>query len=117
MAYNSNHFDSSYGSSYSQTKYCPHCGAAIALSAVVCPHCGCQVEPLYSQPYIPSKYMKDKWIAFALCLFLGVFGVHKFYEGRILMGILYLMTGGLFGIGWVVDCILLLLKPNPYFVG
>lgn len=59
---------------------------------------------------------KDKWVSFFLCLFLGFYGVHKFYEGRIGMGILYLFTAGLCGIGWIVDCIVLLSKPNPYYV-
>ena len=58
--------------------------------------------------------MKNKWISFLLCVFLGYLGFHKFYEGRILMGILYLLTGGLFGIGVVVDAIVLLLKPLNY---
>ena len=44
------------------------------------------------------------------------YGGHKFYEGRIGMGILYLFTGGLFCIGWLVDCVRLLLKPNPYYI-
>lgn len=57
---------------------------------------------------------KSKWVSFFLCLFLGVFGVHKFYEGRVLFGIIYLCTGGLFGIGVIVDLIILILKPNPY---
>ncbi len=60
--------------------------------------------------------MKNKWGAFLLCLFLGALGVHKFYEGKVGMGILYLFTVGLFGIGWFIDCIALLFKPNPYFV-
>lgn len=58
---------------------------------------------------------KNKWISFLLCLFLGVLGIHKFYEGRILLGILYLCTGGIFGIGVVIDLIILLFKPNPYY--
>lgn len=58
---------------------------------------------------------KSKWISFFLCLFLGFFGIHKFYEGRILLGILYLFTAGLFGIGIVFDLIILLFKPNPYY--
>lgn len=45
------------------------------------------------------------WIDFFICLFLGMFGVHKFRERKIGMGILYLCTMGLFGIGWFVDCI------------
>lgn len=60
--------------------------------------------------------MKNKWLAVLLCLFLGVFGVHKFYEGKFLLGVLYLLTGGLFGIGWFIDLIVLLFKPDPYYV-
>lgn len=60
--------------------------------------------------------MKNKWVAVALCIFLGVFGGHKFYEGKILFGIIYLFTGGLLGFGVLIDLIILLLKPNPYTV-
>lgn len=58
---------------------------------------------------------KNKWVSFFLCLFLGVLGIHKFYEGKIIFGIIYLCTGGIFGIGVIVDLILLILKPNPYY--
>lgn len=58
---------------------------------------------------------KNKCVSFFLCLFLGVLGVHKFYERRILLGLLYLFTGGLFGVGVVVDLIILFFKPNPYY--
>ena len=58
---------------------------------------------------------KSKWISFFLCLLLGYFGAHKFYEGKILLGILYALTGGLFGIGIVFDLIKLFFKPNPYY--
>lgn len=47
--------------------------------------------------------MKSKTTAYLLWLFLGVFGVHKFYLGRIGMGILYLFTAGFFGIGLLID--------------
>ena len=43
---------------------------------------------------------KSKWAAFFLCLFLGLIGAHKFYEGKIGMGVLYIFTGGLFGIDY-----------------
>ena len=59
---------------------------------------------------------KNKWTAFLLCLIFGVFGAHKFYEGKIGMGILYLFTVGLFGIGWLIDLIVLLGKPTYYYV-
>lgn len=57
---------------------------------------------------------KSKWVSFFLCLFLGMFGAHKFYEGRVLLGVLYICTGGLFGVGIIIDLIVLFFKPNPY---
>lgn len=58
---------------------------------------------------------KRKWVAFFLCLFFGVFGAHKFYEGRILLGVVYILTAGIAGIGVIIDRIILFLKPNPYY--
>lgn len=57
---------------------------------------------------------KNKWISLLLCIFT-VCG-HKFYEGKTGMGILYLLTVGLFGIGWLIDIIILLAKPNTYYI-
>lgn len=44
-----------------------------------------------------------------LCIFLGSFGAHKFYRKKYGMGVLYLLTFGLFGIGSFVDFIKLLI--------
>lgn len=49
----------------------------------------------------PSQ--KKKSTALLLCLFGGYIGLHHFYVGKIGMGILYLCTVGLFGIGWIAD--------------
>ena len=121
------------------TKFCKHCGAKIPVAAVICTQCGCQVEEMKKaeQPNIVINNTntnantntnvnanaamfgvraKNKWVAFLLCFFLGYLGAHKFYEGRAGMGILYLLTGGIFCIGWFIDCIVLLCKPNPYYV-
>ena len=59
---------------------------------------------------------KNKWAALLLCFFFGLFGAHKFYEGKAGMGILYLFTFGLFGIGWMIDLLVLLFRRNPYYV-
>lgn len=121
--------------SIQNTKFCKHCGRQIAKEAVICPLCGCQVDELQSAATTPQVVitntnvnsnvnavgaavgkLRNKWVAFFLCLFLGFLGAHKFYEGKGGMGVLYLLTAGLFGIGWLVDCIALLFKPNPYIV-
>lgn len=57
---------------------------------------------------------KNKWISLLLCIFT-ICG-HKFYEGKIAIGILYFLTAGLFGIGWIIDIFILLSKSNPYYV-
>lgn len=49
-----------------------------------------------------------KWTVFFLCLFFGVFGVHRFYEKQIFTGILYLLTLGLCGLGVLRDLIKIL---------
>lgn len=57
------------------------------------------------------KTGKLQIVAFLLCFFLGFLGIHRFYLGYTGMGVLYILTGGLFGIGWLVDTILLII-PN-----
>lgn len=44
-----------------------------------------------------------------LCFFLGVFGVHRFYVGKIGTGILMLVTLGGFGIWFLADIIMIIL--------
>ena len=122
-----------------QMKFCKHCGAKVPMQAVICTACGGQIEELKSAQQQPNIVInnantntnnntninagavyhgrrKNKWIAFFLCLFFGYIGAHKFYEGKTGAGILYLFTCGIFGIGYIIDIIALLCKPNPYYV-
>jgi len=46
---------------------------------------------------------KDYSAAWLLLTFGGVLGLHRFYMGKVLTGVLWLVTGGLFGIGWAYD--------------
>jgi TM2 domain-containing membrane protein YozV len=42
-------------------------------------------------------------VAWLLLTFLGFFGIHRFYLGKWLTGLLYLVTGGLFLVGYLYD--------------
>lgn len=52
-----------------------------------------------------SKY--NKIMVLLICIFLGYIGMHHFYVKRNAMGWVYLFTLGLFGIGWIIDIILI----------
>jgi len=58
--------------------------------------------PVVIPPLTPAGF-KDVGIAYILLIFFGTIGVHKFYLGKIGMGILYIFTLGILGIGVLVD--------------
>ena len=47
--------------------------------------------------------MKSKGIAYILWILGGLLGFHKFYLEKIGMGLLYLFTAGILGIGTLID--------------
>lgn len=51
---------------------------------------------------------KSRFIAFLLCLVVGIFGAHRYYVGRPYTGVLYTLTLGLISIGWLLDLTLIL---------
>lgn len=126
------------GALQGNARFCQHCGEAIDADCVVCPKCGKQVQQLKpEQPQVVinntntntvtatatasatggmAGRSRNKWVALCLCIFLGFLGGHKFYEGKAGMGLLYIFTAGLFGVGILVDLIGILMKPNPYYV-
>ena len=59
--------------------------------------------------------MKNKTVAILLSFFLGGLGIDRFYLGYTGLGVLKLLTGGVFGILWLIDFVRLLtgsLKPK-----
>ena len=70
----------------------------------------------YANDFRPREYVKYVPVGYAdthskvigyLCWIIGFTGAHRFYYGRPLTGILWFFTGGLFGIGWLVDAFLI----------
>jgi len=57
-----------------------------------------------------GEIKKQAITKFLLCLFLGLLGAHYFYERKFVFGILYLLTRGLFWVGWIFDCIRLFIN-------
>ena len=45
----------------------------------------------------------DYTVAWILLVFLGLFGVHRMYMGKWITGIIYLLTCGIFGLGYIYD--------------
>ena len=62
---------------------------------------------------IPSMDREADWrfqegpinynVAWILLTFLGIFGIHRFYMGKVITGLLYLFTGGFFLLGVLYD--------------
>lgn len=99
--------------------YCQNCGREIKESDKFCPYCGAENKS-YKKPWesykVGSSYQDTDssisslscLVAFLLCFFLGAVGAHRFYAGKIGTGLLWLFTAGCFGIGVLVDFILII---------
>ena len=79
-----------------------------------------------SQPVIMPHYQihqgnkKDVLVAYILWLFLGIFGIHRFYLNDTGLGLLYLFTLGFLGMGWLIDLFLIpgmVKRENMKFIG
>ncbi|MEI0700836.1 TM2 domain-containing protein [Brachyspira intermedia] len=83
--------------------YCRSCGKIIKKEAEICTFCGVR------QKY--NNYSDRSWLTLLLLfLFLGGLGVHRFYAGKVISGILFVLT--LYGLGiWaIIDFIYILTK-------
>jgi len=72
-------------------KYCSDCGEVIKTKAEICPKCGVRQSSPPSAFGSIANNGKSKIVAALLALFLGGLGIHKFYLGKMGLGILYLV--------------------------
>ena len=64
--------------------------------------------PVYpNQQYAEACSPKSKMLALVLCFLVGYLGIHRFYVGKYGTGIVWFVTAGCFGFGWVVDIIMI----------
>lgn len=59
---------------------------------------------------VKSKRERSYIVALLLSIFVGALGVDRFYLGNVGLGILKLITGGGFGVWWLIDLILIATK-------
>ena len=75
----------------SDEKFCKDCGEVINIKAEICPKCGCRQSPAPISLGSVTSSGKSRIAAALFAILLGGIGVHKFYLGRIGVGILYLV--------------------------
>ncbi len=75
------------------TKFCYACGAQIDIRAEICPKCGVRQNNVSASPVFGSTNPggRNRIAAALFAILLGGLGVHKFYLGRVGIGILYLL--------------------------
>lgn len=89
-------------------RYCSFCGKIITKHDEICEYCGAR------QMMYPAK----KW---STCLLLFIFlwevGAHRFYAGKPITAVLFILTIGRAGIWWIIDLIMILTKNFTDYQG
>ncbi len=91
-------------------KFCSSCSAVIKKEAELCPKCGVRQQQAVGGK--PAEVNRKSWgAALALSLlpvFFCLFGIHRFYTGHIVIGLIQLFTLGGCGLWQLIDVILIL---------
>ena len=90
-------------------RFCPRCGHELLRVGSYCSQCALPIPEEERQYEDYGVSPRSRTVALILCALLGYLGVHRFYVGKIGSGLIWLCTGGLFGIGWVIDLVVIAL--------
>lgn len=82
-------------------KFCWNCKAETSAEAAICLKCGVDLKGVNLEG-------KDWLTTLLLCFFLGVIGIHRFYTGHTVIGIIQIITLGGCGIWALVDFIMII---------
>jgi TM2 domain len=92
-----------------QIVYCARCGGVMNATDRFCHACGWEVgsgeAPRIPAPAVVNPSDRNRLTALLLCVFLGPFGAHRFYVGKVGTGLIWLVTLGFLGVGVVYDLI------------
>jgi len=95
--------------------FCHRCGSPMTPQDRFCRRCGGDTAPGTAAAAPPAQTAltnasdRSRLAAALLCFFIGIFGAHRFYAGKIGTGLLWMFTLGLLTFGWLFDMILILL--------
>lgn len=89
--------------------YCPNCGKPVEGETNFCPHCGAPLKLANYQKKSSSEATNDdRWlIALLLSILVGSLGVHRFYTGNVITGVLMLVTLGGCGVWTIIDIVMI----------
>jgi TM2 domain-containing membrane protein YozV len=83
-------FMSDFATKAVDEKFCSECGSIIKAKAEICPKCGVRQRPAPSA-FSDGQGGRSRIGAALFALFLGGFGAHKFYLGKVEQGVIYLI--------------------------
>jgi predicted amidophosphoribosyltransferase len=92
--------------------FCQNCSASTNEAQEICVRCGVRLAS-------GTADRKDWLTALLLCIFLGYLGIHRFYTGHTVIGVVQLLTGGACGVWTLIDLIMIAtgsFKDNKGFV-